>query len=107
MLFRELQRRKAAGEDVEASELEQVFEYQGIDTCAATGLCADRCPVGINTGELVKKLRGPKYKKFRPIAKWTADHFSATTTMLDLVSKAVQLHPIFWEEIALLNSQTG
>ncbi|WP_234497009.1 FAD-binding and (Fe-S)-binding domain-containing protein [Vibrio maritimus] len=81
VLFRELQRRKAAGEDVEASELEQVFEYQGIDTCAATGLCADRCPVGINTGELVKKLRGPKYKKFRPIAKWTADHFSATTTI--------------------------
>lgn len=81
MLFRELQRRKAAGEDVEASELEKVFEYQGIDTCAATGLCADRCPVGINTGELVKKLRKPKYKKFRPIAKWTADHFSATTTI--------------------------
>jgi D-lactate dehydrogenase len=81
VLFRELQRRKAAGETVEATELEQVFEYQGIDTCAATGLCADRCPVGINTGDLVKKLREPKYKKFRPIAKWTADHFTATTAI--------------------------
>ncbi len=81
VLFRELQRRRAAGETVEATELEQVFEYQGIDTCAATGLCADRCPVGINTGDLVKKLREPKYKKFRPIAKWTADHFTATTAI--------------------------
>ncbi|NOH28940.1 FAD-binding oxidoreductase [Vibrio mediterranei] len=81
VLFRELQRRRANGESTQASELEKVFEYQGLDTCAATGLCADRCPVGINTGELVKKLRAPKYEKFRPIAKWTADHFSATTTI--------------------------
>ncbi|WP_216613815.1 FAD-binding and (Fe-S)-binding domain-containing protein [Vibrio mediterranei] len=81
VLFRELQRRRANGESTQASELEKVFEYQGLDTCAATGLCADRCPVGINTGELVKKLRAPKYEKFRPIAKWTAAHFSATTTI--------------------------
>ncbi|SEF81719.1 FAD-binding and (Fe-S)-binding domain-containing protein [Vibrio hangzhouensis] len=81
VLYRELQRRKANGESIEAGELEKVFEYQGLDTCAATGLCADRCPVGINTGELVKKLRGPNYHKFRPIAKWTADHFSATTAI--------------------------
>ncbi|WP_237753699.1 hypothetical protein, partial [Pseudomonas aeruginosa] len=25
------------------------YRYQGIDTCAATGLCAQRCPVNINT----------------------------------------------------------
>ncbi len=81
VLFRELQRRRAKGENVAADELERVFEYQGLDTCAATGLCADRCPVGINTGELVKKLRSPKYQKFRPIAKWTADHFSLTTAI--------------------------
>lgn len=29
----------------------------------------------------MKKLRAPKYERFRPIAKWTADHFSATTTI--------------------------
>lgn len=44
VLYRELQRRRAAGENVASSELEQVFEYQGLDTCAATGLCAERCP---------------------------------------------------------------
>ncbi|KHT51601.1 4Fe-4S ferredoxin [Vibrio sinaloensis] len=91
VLYRELQRRKAAGETVTASELEKVFEYQGLDTCAATGLCADRCPVGINTGDLVKQLRTAKYKKFTPIAKWTADHFSTTTTLTRASLKANQI----------------
>ncbi|KGY13323.1 4Fe-4S ferredoxin [Vibrio tubiashii] len=91
VLYRELQKRKAMGEDTDASELEKVFEYQGIDTCAATGLCADRCPVGINTGDLIKQLRTAKYKKFTPIAKWTADHFSTTTSLTRASLKANQL----------------
>ncbi|HFQ5286515.1 TPA: FAD-binding and (Fe-S)-binding domain-containing protein [Vibrio vulnificus] len=91
VLYRELQRRERAGEKIQASELEKVFEYQGIDTCAATGLCADRCPVGINTGDLVKKLRTAKYQKFTPIAKWTADHFSATTAIARSGLRANQL----------------
>ncbi|OEF09414.1 FAD-binding and (Fe-S)-binding domain-containing protein [Vibrio genomosp. F10] len=92
VLYRELQRRKNAGETVQASELEQVFEYQGLDTCAATGLCADRCPVGINTGDLVKKLRSVKYQRLTPIVKWTAqwtaDHFAATTAVARIGLKA-------------------
>ncbi len=91
VLYRELQRRERAGEKTQASELEKVFEYQGIDTCAATGLCADRCPVGINTGDLVKKLRTAKYQKFTPIAKWTADHFSTTTAIARNGLRANQL----------------
>jgi D-lactate dehydrogenase len=31
--------------------------YQLLQTCAADGLCAHACPVGINTGEWVKKVR--------------------------------------------------
>lgn len=91
VLYRELQRRERAGEKIQASELEKVFEYQGIDTCAATGLCAERCPVGINTGDLVKKLRTAKYQKFTPIAKWTADHFSTTTAIARNGLRANQL----------------
>lgn len=91
VLYRELQRRERAGEKTQASELEKVFEYQGIDTCAATGLCSDRCPVGINTGDLVKKLRTAKYQKFTPIAKWTADHFSTTTAIAKNGLRANQL----------------
>lgn len=81
VLYRELQQRRRALPSADHSSFEKLFEYQGLDTCAATGLCADRCPVGINTGSLVKKLRQNKYQKYAPIAKWTANHFSATTKM--------------------------
>ncbi|MEN9810903.1 MAG: hypothetical protein RLZZ488_2470 [Pseudomonadota bacterium] len=35
----------------------QAVEYSQISTCAADGLCAKACPVGINTGTWVKKVR--------------------------------------------------
>tara|TARA_R110001583_G_scaffold188860_3_gene351323 strand:+ start:8506 stop:11343 length:2838 start_codon:yes stop_codon:yes gene_type:complete len=88
VLYRELKRREAAGETEGTAELQKVFEYQGLDTCAATGLCAERCPVGINTGDLVKKLRTSKYKKYTPIASWTAKHFALTTKMVNIGLKS-------------------
>ncbi|MCQ1057789.1 FAD-binding oxidoreductase [Photobacterium sp. ZSDE20] len=96
VLYRELQYRERqylAGNSQRppVDELKTVFEYQGIDTCAATGLCADRCPVGINTGELIKKLRIEKYQRFTPIARWTADHFGATTNMVKAGLKSNQI----------------
>ena len=91
VLYRELQRREAAGETQGVKELEKVFEYEGLDTCAATGLCAERCPVGINTGDLVKKLRRVKYQRFTPIARWTADHFDSTTKLVKLGLKGNEL----------------
>lgn len=90
VLYRELQRLSNSGDKIQTQQLQHTFEYQGLDTCAATGLCADRCPVGINTGDLVKKLRTAKYKKFTPIARWTADHFSGTTSMVRTGLKANQ-----------------
>jgi D-lactate dehydrogenase len=43
-----------------ADKLEKSFSYDGIDTCAVDGMCAISCPVGINTGDLVKRLRDEK-----------------------------------------------
>ncbi|MEY4290104.1 MAG: hypothetical protein RL130_46, partial [Actinomycetota bacterium] len=40
-----------------AKKIEKSFTYDGVDTCAVDGMCAIACPVGINTGDLVKKLR--------------------------------------------------
>ncbi len=37
--------------------LEEEYEYDGLDTCAADGSCRLACPLGIDTGELVKELR--------------------------------------------------
>lgn len=91
VLYRELQRRQRAGEEIASDEMNRVFQYQGIDTCAATGLCAERCPVGINTGDLIKQLRQAKYAKFTPIARWTADHFATTTALVTTGLKVNQL----------------
>jgi D-lactate dehydrogenase len=46
-------------------ELETEFRYSGIDTCAADGMCATGCPVGIDTGQLVKLLRHEAHPPWR------------------------------------------
>ncbi|MCQ0169079.1 4Fe-4S ferredoxin [Pseudomonas sp. S12(2018)] len=72
VMWRDIQAKKRAG--VDTTTLERDYQYQGIDTCAATGLCAQRCPVGINTGELVKKLRAQAASHVKT-AEWLAEHF--------------------------------
>ncbi|EQM66234.1 FAD-binding and (Fe-S)-binding domain-containing protein [Pseudomonas tohonis] len=73
VIWRDIQARKRAG--IDTRELEEAFAYQGVDTCAATGLCAQRCPVGINTGDLVRKLRG-SVAHHAGSADWLAGHFA-------------------------------
>ncbi len=73
VIWRDIQAKQRAG--VDTTELEAAFHYQGIDTCAATGLCAQRCPVGINTGDLVKKLRS-RYADRTKTAEWLATYFA-------------------------------
>ncbi|HEN8797671.1 TPA: FAD-binding oxidoreductase [Pseudomonas putida] len=73
VMWRDIQARQRAG--IDTGDLMKTFQYQGIDTCAATGLCAQRCPVGINTGELVKKLRSQAAGHTKT-ADWLAEHFN-------------------------------
>ncbi|AUA31744.1 FAD-binding oxidoreductase [Pseudomonas sp. SGAir0191] len=72
VMWRDIQAKERNGQDTRA--LRDTFQYQGMDTCAATGLCAQRCPVGINTGELVKKLRAQAAEHGKA-ADWLAEHF--------------------------------
>ena len=73
VIWRDIQAKKRAG--VDTRELEAAYEYHGLETCAATGLCAQRCPVGINTGDLVKKLRGRKATHTKT-ANWLEGNFA-------------------------------
>jgi len=73
VIWRDIQARKRAG--VDTTEIERLYHYHGVETCAATGLCAQRCPVGINTGDLVRKLRGREANK-TGTANWLAEHFA-------------------------------
>jgi D-lactate dehydrogenase len=61
-------------------ELEEDYRYEGVETCAVDGMCETACPVGINTGHLVKRLRaeaaGPVVSRGWRTA---GRHWSATT----------------------------
>ncbi|WP_434777726.1 FAD-binding and (Fe-S)-binding domain-containing protein [Neisseria sp. Ec49-e6-T10] len=61
------QLKQASVSNDELAYYEEHFSYQGIDTCAATGMCATRCPVSVNTGALIKKIK-PKAKYNRILA---------------------------------------
>ena len=54
---RVLAKLKAAGDNSAYQSLLKEYQYDGLDTCAVDGLCASACPVDINTGDLVKRLR--------------------------------------------------
>ena len=53
-------RREMARQPEESRVLRQLraeFEYDGIETCAGDGTCAIPCPIGINTGALMREFR--------------------------------------------------
>lgn len=85
VIWRDIQAKERAG--VDTRELEAAYQYQGIDTCAATGLCAQRCPVGINTGDLIRELRADKAHAHRR-ADWLANNFATALKGIRLMLAA-------------------
>src|SRR5262245_28352142 len=54
--------RQPAGSPVQRALLEQ-YEYDGIQTCAADGTCQIACPLGIDTGKLIKGFRSREHTR--------------------------------------------
>ena len=53
----------ASGDDIGADELWHQFQHDGINTCAADGMCGTKCPVGINVAEYTADLRSERNNK--------------------------------------------
>lgn len=71
-----VRRAMAGGNEEFRSLLSSDFTYSGLDTCAADGLCALACPVGIDTGKAMKRLRSESASSFgKKIAGLLAGHF--------------------------------
>ncbi|MDO5737050.1 MAG: FAD-binding and (Fe-S)-binding domain-containing protein [Propionibacteriaceae bacterium] len=57
VLRREMKRAEAAGDQRLLDQLRREYDYDGVQTCAVDGMCETACPVFINTGDLVRRLR--------------------------------------------------
>ncbi|WP_286233939.1 FAD-binding and (Fe-S)-binding domain-containing protein [Thalassotalea sediminis] len=88
----ELNARKQRGVLTDSQQLEykaltQQYQFYGIDSCAATGLCAHHCPVGIDTGQFIHTLR-EKNNQSQRVQQFSAKHFDK---VLWGANKAVKL----------------
>ncbi|MFZ3187493.1 MAG: FAD-binding and (Fe-S)-binding domain-containing protein [Candidatus Sulfotelmatobacter sp.] len=81
---REMARQQIADNGSELwNALDREFPYMALDTCATDGLCATACPVNIDTGQLVKRLRNVRASLAEQ--RWAeriVNHFGATESGL-------------------------
>jgi len=84
-----------AEEEKRLKDFERIYEYDGNATCAADGMCQEKCPVKINTGELIKAIRAEDMSKQTTasnLAMSVARHFSglssAVPSFLNVVDMA-------------------
>ena len=78
--LRELSRRAAAGENT--ADIDETFAYNNLDTCAGCSLCATACPVGIDTGDMTRLLRGRRLGKgSRKIGEWSVGNFGKVSAL--------------------------
>ena len=89
---RALQRLAKEKDTATYNQLLKEYQFDGLDTCAVDGLCALECPVDINTGELVKRLRRENHSNnANAMALMVAKHFGTVETLVKTAVKTGQL----------------
>ncbi|MEN8156819.1 MAG: FAD-binding and (Fe-S)-binding domain-containing protein [Bacteroidota bacterium] len=83
---REVERLRKTEENPERMRrLVKSFRFAGEASCAGDGLCAVSCPLSIDTGVLIKKMRAEAKAEKRmaqSLSRWTANHFKAVHRMI-------------------------
>lgn len=105
---RELRNLKNKGNVTQHAELLDQYQYEGLDTCAVDGLCATACPVDINTGDLVKRLRRENHSAMaNKLALFTARNFKAVyQTVRFALASGVVVNKVFGRK-AMYNLTSG
>jgi D-lactate dehydrogenase len=67
------------------AQLQREYQYDGIETCAGDGTCAIPCPIGINTGTLIKEFRG---RENGPAGETVALHLAQHWKAVERASRA-------------------
>ena len=94
---REISRQVAAKEGTaQTKRLIKSYRYPGMNTCAADGLCATQCPVGIDTGKMIKVLREEAHGPLaNATAAWVGGHFgSVARSAGSLLNSVDSLHKV-------------
>ncbi|MFH8987740.1 FAD-binding and (Fe-S)-binding domain-containing protein [Streptomyces sp. NPDC017940] len=87
VLRREMMR-QASGSPVEDG-LVEAYGYDAVDTCAGDSTCKLACPVGIDTGALMKDFRQARHsRREERVAALTARHFGAVEACVRLAVAA-------------------
>lgn len=88
VIRRALKKLQLAGDTAKYDLLLNQSKYDVLDTCAVDGLCATACPVDINTGDLVKRLRRENHNaKANSFALIIAKHFKLTELVVRVALK--------------------
>lgn len=76
VIRRALKKLEIEGDTANYKQLLEQYQYEVLDTCSVDGLCAVACPVDINTGDLIKRLRRENHSAAaNKIALLIAKHF--------------------------------
>ena len=96
VIRREQARRLAAGDHAGSAALRLGLDYALLDTCATDGMCATACPVGIDTGALVKRLRAEGHGA---IARAAARASAAAFGGVEALARAALMLPSPWGDL--------
>jgi len=81
---REIAAAEARGDTALLAALRDDEGYDSVQTCAVDGMCGIACPVTINTGDLVRRLRAETRTPGRGVWNAAADRWDTTTRTASL-----------------------
>jgi D-lactate dehydrogenase len=85
---------RAAGDHARADALAAEYDYDGVQTCAADGMCQTACPVAIDTGSLVRRLRSAEQGRLAQTGgRSAARHWAGATSVAARAMSAAQAAP--------------